>query len=84
MRGHENEEVLTSRIRELLERVVKRQDVMEVNTVIHLLKHMDEVPVGHHREILEILQSFRSLPQSAQDRLLPILSAALERSGDKD
>jgi hypothetical protein len=81
--GHENEEGTSGRLRELLSRVASREDATEVKAVIDLLKQMDGVPPRLHRDVLGILHSFRELPPSAQDRLLPALDEALEPGSDE-
>jgi hypothetical protein len=79
---HEHEEAASDRLRDLLSRVVTCEDASEVRTVIDLLKQMDGVPAGLHRDVLGILHSFHELPPSAQERLLPALIEALEPSPD--
>jgi hypothetical protein len=65
------------RLRGFLDRVSDKAEMEELRTVIDLLKHMDKVPPGHHPEVLGILESFHSLPQKTQDRLLPALEEVI-------
>jgi hypothetical protein len=65
------------RLKELLIRVAGREEVEELGAVIELLKKLDEFSEGQQREVLGILHSFRALPPSAQDRLLPVLTEVL-------
>jgi len=68
----------TRRLRELLDRVTSREEIAEVWTVIDMLKQMDEVPVAYHGHVVRMLASFRELPPGAQERVLSLLSEALE------
>ena len=70
------------RLRGFLDRVSDKEEMEELRAVIDLLKHMDRVPPGHHQEVLEILESFHSLPQQTQDRLLPALEEVIGRGED--
>jgi hypothetical protein len=72
------------RLRGFLDQVSGPEEMAELRTVIDLLKHMDRVPPGHHQEVLEILESFHSLPQRTQDRLLPALEEVIGRAEGED
>ena len=81
-RDHDDDPT-AQRLRELLNGVISLEDTLEVGAVIGLLKQMDGVPAGLQPEVLAILQSFRALPRSTQDRLLPILAQVLNPSDDR-
>ena len=72
------------RLRGFLDRVSDKAEMEELRTVIDLLKHMDKVPPGHQKEVLGILESFHSLPQQTQDRLLPALEEVIGRDEKED
>ena len=72
------------RLRGFLDRVSDKAEMEELRTVIDLLKHMDKVPPGHHHEVLGILESFHSLPQKTQDRLLPALEEVIGKEEGED
>ena len=72
------------RLRGFLDRVSDKAEMEELRTVIDLLKHMDKVPPGHHQEVLGILESFHSLPQQTQERLLPALEEVIGRQDGED
>jgi hypothetical protein len=71
------------RLRGFLDRVSDKEEIAELRTVIDLLKHMDKVPPGHHQEVLGILESFHSLPQETQQRLLPALEEVIGKGEDE-
>jgi hypothetical protein len=75
--GDQDNDPTTARLRELLSGVISLEDTMEVGAVIDLLKQVDGVPIGVQPEVLAILQTFRALPRSTQDRLLPILAQVM-------
>jgi hypothetical protein len=81
--GYRNDDT-HERLRGFLDQVSDEEQIVELRTVIDLLKHMDRVPAGHHQEVLEILESFHSLPQGTQDRLLPALEEVIGRGEDKE
>jgi hypothetical protein len=72
------------RLRGFLGRVTDKEEIAELRTVIDLLKHMDKVPPGHHQEVLGILESFHSLPQQTQERLLPALEEVIGRGEEEE
>jgi hypothetical protein len=71
------------RLRGFLDRVSDKEEIAELRTVIDLLKHMDKVPPDHHQEVLGILESFHSLPQETQQRLLPALEEVIGKGEDE-
>ena len=81
--GDQDKDPARERLRELLSGVISLEDTMEVGAVIELLRQVDDVPVHLQPEVLAILHSFRALPRSTQDRLLPILAEALNASDDE-
>jgi len=81
--GDQDKDPANKRLRDLLSGVVSLEDTIEVGLVIDLLKHMDGVPAHLQPEVLAILQSFRALPRSTQDRLLPILTQVVNTPDDK-
>ena len=83
MSGDQGNDPDKDRLRELLSGVISLEDTKEVGAVIDLLKQMDGVPVHLQPEVLAILHSFRALPRSTQDRLLPILAEVLNASEDQ-